>query len=274
VQRLQLFAQASAAVKDGIAGGLPETELLGLAAVRSYLGSFGFDLLVGLDFSQPTLGEQPEVLLDLLRQAGQFAIPETKQGDAVQRVAWLAEVDNEFKQRFLNLLRRCVLRLGRHLARQERLPLEQDIWRLTRADLASLLRGAAFQGPRDWSLTQAPLTRPPAGPETYSAEVLAPGRAAGKAARSGAAGPDRVLVRTVIEPVDYPLLAGSAGAVVALGTPDSHGAIFARDAGKPLYRCPAILNLVDDGTQLTILDAPPCVRVGGETLNNRGHHEN
>ena len=83
--------------------------------------------------------------------------PEMKQDDLVLRVAWLAEDDNEFKQRFLSLLRRCVLRLGRHLASQGQLQLEQDIWNLTRGDLAVTFHGATVQGPRDWSLARTPL---------------------------------------------------------------------------------------------------------------------
>ena len=268
VRRLQLFGQASAAVNAGIAEGVSQRELLGLKAVQNYLDSFGFYLLAQHDFGQPTLAEQPNALIPQLCEAGEFVNPEMKQDDLVLRVAWLAEDDNEFKQRFLSLLRRCVLRLGRHLASQGQLQLEQDIWNLTRGDLAALLRGATVQGPRDWSLARTPLTRPPAGPKAFAAEILAPGRAAGKATLSGSAGPARILVRTAIETADYSLLLGSAGAVVALGTRLSHGAIFARDVGKPLYRCPAILDLVEDGTELTLLDAPPCVRVRGETTSS------
>ncbi|MFM8272982.1 MAG: PEP-utilizing enzyme [Gemmata sp.] len=260
VERLGLFGRASEAVQAQVT--LPPAERHALAEVRAYLDAFGFYLLEEHDFSQPTLAEQPDVLLAQLSQAGQIVIPAAKADDPLLRVAWLAEDDNECKHRYLSLLRRCVLRLGRHLAENGSLAATDDIWSVTKADIGPLLRGDAVRGTRAWSLTTSSLPRPPAGPRTLSAEVLAPGRATGAASLAGQVGAGRILVRTVIETADYPLLMSSAGAVVALGTPLSHGAIFARDVGKPLYRCPAVLNAVDDGTLLTLLDSPPRVHVG------------
>ena len=79
-------------------------------------------------------------------------------------------------------------------------------------------------------------------------------------------------MRTAIETADYSLLPmGSAGAVAA-----PRHATLARCHLCPstwasrLYRCPAILDLVEDGTELTLLDAPPCVRVRGAETTSSG----
>ena len=264
--RLTLFARAAREVASGVSHGHGQLgRLLAFPSVVEYLGLYGFQLLEGHDFSQPTLAEQPAAFLAQLTQAGRVELPDAVAPDVLLRVAWLAEDDNEYKQRFCAMLRQSILRLGADWTAKGLLPERDAVWRLTATEVEGVQAGQAsrFEMREPFRLAEQLDAVGRIG--TFAAELLSPGRVSGVANRDGRGGANLILLRTVIETTDYPLLMSSAGAVVALGTPQSHGAIFARDIGKPLYRCPAVVQTVNDGMLLTLHDTPATVRVGGES---------
>jgi len=263
--RLRLFSSAAQEVVVALkAGSVKPDKLVNLPSVGQYLKLYGFYPLEGHDFSQPTLDEQPGTFLAQLTQAGQVELPNLTSDDVLLRVAWLAEDDNEYKHKFCAMLRKSILRLGADWVPRGVLPAREDIWQLTDAEVKRAIAGERPQLKRDslFHLVEQPASA--AGAGTFSAEILSPGRVRGIASRDAIGGANLILLRTVIETTDYPLLMSSAGAVVALGTEQSHGAIFARDIGKPLYRCPAVVQAVTEGTLLTLHDTPATIRVGGE----------
>jgi hypothetical protein len=263
--RLTMFAQAAGEVASEVSHvhGQPE-KLLSLPSVAKYLNLYGFQLLEGHDFSQPTLAEQPAAFVALLTQAGRIELPDVVAPDALLRAAWLAEDDNDYKQRFCALLRQSILRLGADWTARGLLPERDAVWHLTATGVERVLAGRTSEFEKTATFRLAEGSAPAGRIGTFSAEILSPGRGCGVANRDGRGGANLILLRTVIETTDYPLLMSSAGAVVALGTPQSHGAIFARDIGKPLYRCPAVVQSVTEGTLLTLHDTPATVQVGGK----------
>lgn len=263
--RLTLFARAAREVASEVSHGHGQPErVLACPSVVEYLSLYGFQLLEGHDFSHPTLAEQPAAFVALLTQAGRVELPDKGVPDALLRVAWLAEDDNDYKQRFCALLRQSILRLGADWTAKGLLPERDAVWRLTAKEVEGVQVGQAprFEMKEPFRLAEG--SDPVSRIGIFSAEILSPGRGSGVANRNRRGGANLILLRTVIETTDYPLLMSSAGAVVALGTSQSHGAIFARDIGKPLYRCPAVVQTVTEGTLLTLHDMPATVRVGGE----------
>lgn len=261
--RLKLFARAAQDVASAVSQGCVQSErLLASPSVVEYLGLYGFQLLEGHDFSQPTLAEQPTAFLALLTQAGRVEPPDVVAPDVLLRVAWLAEDDNDYKQRFCAMLRQSILRLGADWAARGLLPERDAVWHLTASEIEGVQPGQELRFEHTELYRLAEGSDPVGRIGIFSAEILSPGRATGVASRDSSGVANPILLRTVIETTDYPLLMRSAGAVVALGTQQSHGAIFARDIGKPLYRCPAVVQAVTEGTLLTLHDAPATVRVG------------
>jgi hypothetical protein len=272
-KRMTLFDRAAQEVASEAGQARDQHErLLALPSVMEYLSLYGFQPLEGHDFSQPTLAEHPAAFLALLTQAGRLELPEVITPDARLRVAWLAEDDNDYKQRFCSLLRQSILRLGEDWAVRGFLPGCNAIWHLTAEEVeGGHFDNAARLGVREpFLLPEQPDSvgrDSRVGP--FSAEILSPGRASGFANRLGKCGTNSILVRTVIETTDYPLLIRSAGAVVAIGTPQCHGAIFARDIGKPLYRCPAAVQTVNEGTMVSLHDIPATVELGGGAVHEK-----
>ncbi|MDW8244616.1 MAG: hypothetical protein RMJ88_15520 [Thermogemmata sp.] len=259
--RLQLFTLAARQVREAICSNLANTcELLALPAVKLYLERYGYHLLGGYDFSQPTLAEQPEILIRQLRQADVAILPtEVGPVDLLTQVGWLIEDDNEYKYKFCALLRRSILRLAEEWVCKGWLTDKNQIWQLTEDEVK---RGILGYKPVWEQMYQFDLIKQaPIATKTvkFPAVILSPGRATGYATRTASSDSNLILLRPVIDSIDYPLIVSCAGAVVAIGTEQCHGAVFARDIGKPLYLCPAVVSEVPDGSRLVLNDTPPSV---------------
>lgn len=272
--RLLMFAEA---VKEASSIAnlepLDQGELLSLNAVAKYLIAYGFFPLQGHDFSQPSLAELPDVFEAMLLNSGHVELPEMTNPSPLLRVAWLAEDDNEYKQRFCTAFRQSVLKLGNDWHSKKILVDQGDIWCLSAAEVEGVLDGG-HHGYIQPTKTRHVKRASCAGlVGDYSADILSPGEGTGFASRLNDGRPNQILIRTVIQSADYPLLLNSNGAVVALGSYQSHGAIFARDIGKPIYRCPAVVQNVTEGAQLTLLDKLGVVRVGVLAIEQGAIHE-
>lgn len=263
--RLRLFSRASQEIANSKNNTIQQESPLSLPCVVEYLNKYGFYLLEEHDFSQPTLAEQPDSLIALLSQAGMIDVPDYTEPNLLLKVAWLAEDDNEYKHHFSALLRQSIIRLGVEQTSKAILPNPDAIWDLYSSEVEEIIHGRVYDFARRSIFRLSNSIRSISSKGTFSAEILSPGEVRGLASRD-TVDRNRILLRIVIETADYPLLMNAAGAVVSLGTPQSHGAIFARDIGKPLYRCPAIQTIPEE-TPISLFMNPPRVQIEETTHN-------
>jgi hypothetical protein len=227
-----------------------------LPEISLYLKNYGHYFLQGNDFSQPPLLEQSETFLYMLKSSippisinPNNSLEETD----LLRAAWLAEDDNEYKHLFACQMRQAILGLANCFLSTRIIKSLEDIWNFSIEDLEDILEGKALDKQNSKYLntcTNMQVNIIHKG--IFPAFVLSPGSATGRTCKGYSEILGGILVRTTITEIDYPALLASSGAVVALGTTNSHAAIFSRDVGKPLYLCPKVVHSLSDETYLTL----------------------
>jgi len=233
----------------------PTAEILNSPVMQEYLAEFGCEFFGDNDLSAPTAAEAPELFLASLPEPTAAVRVPISQGGLLRQVAWLVEEDNIYKARFAAELRHSIIHLAKALVREGKLGSADDIWD---CGLHEIERGEPFRkrhssGPKNNSTGNRHIRLGTNQP----AIILAPGEAVGKATRAQPITESSVLVRSVIDARDYPALMAAAGAVVAFGSPGCHAALFARDIGKPLYRCPVVVGGVPEAASLRLCSEPP-----------------
>lgn len=238
-------------------------------AVASYVEDYGYLPLAGNDFSQPTLREMPETCLRQIFAAIQP--PEViSTALLLHRVAWLTEEDNFYKWRLAAQVRYSIQRLGELLRVQGACASADAIWSVRVEDLLRWLvapdqplfsRSEAQRGGVLAPQQFGPIPGPYRSNRSYGAAVLAPCTATttARAARSDDFLPGDVLFGVALDASDYGLLATASAAVVALGGLDSHIALFSRELGIPLFRCPEAVRTMRPGDRVLLGDTPPTV---------------
>ena len=228
-------------------------------AMRAYLAEFGSEFLVENDFSTPTLMERPDLFLaSMPPPQGTPRLPRL-QRTLLREVAWLAEEDNGFKGRFGNILRTETLRLASRWLQEKKLTDLEQIWDCALSDLESEGRSVRVYSKSESSSFKTVQNEPQK--LCLPAVILSPGNAFGRASLAGNATENSILIRPALNPQDYVALSHAAGAIVASGSLTCHGAIFARDIGKPLFRCPALFQLASEDVVLRLCMMPPGIEI-------------
>jgi phosphohistidine swiveling domain-containing protein len=236
-------------------------------AVALYVEDYGYLPLAGNDFSQPTLRELPETCL---RQIFAANPPPKRLGTVplLHQVAWLTEEDNFYKWRLAAHVRYSILYLGEFLRAQGTCSSADAIWSVTLEDLLRSfehpdqpLFNFSEAVPGEASAPERRITVPTTYPtnRSHGAAVLAPGTASARAANTDNFQPGDVLFSVALDASDYGLLSIASAAVVALGGLDSHVALFARELGIPLFRCPEAVRTIRPGDRAILGNSPPSV---------------
>lgn len=226
---------------------LPETKI--------YLQRYGHQFLSENDFGQPPLLEQPESLLALLEIpiSDDFSQQYQYEVTNILKVAWLAEDDNNYKHLFAYQMRLAIHGVAQYLVDVGTLTYVNNIWNLTIDDLECALNGEEIAEKLFPAISPQGSSRSSKIYEgRFTATILSPGSSTGKACISSSVKQGCILVRTVLREIDYPALMSSNGAIVALGSIDSHAAIFARDICKPLYLCPTLVSSLVEDSELSL----------------------
>lgn len=246
----------------------PIDRVVNAPAMRAYLAEFGSEFLVENDFSTPTLTERPDLFLASMPPPQLPARVPRLQRTLLREVAWLAEEDNVFKGRFGKILRAETLRLASSWFQEKKLTDAEHIWDCALSDLESKGQSVRVYSPGEPNSFKAVQSEPQS--LHLPAVILSPGNAIGRASLAGNATENSILIRPTLNPQDYVALSHAAGAIVAAGSLTCHGAIFARDIGKPLFRCPALFQLATEDVVLRLCMMPPQIEI---TRPQRGDSE-
>jgi hypothetical protein len=186
----------------------------------------------------------------------------------LREVAWLAEEDNSYKGRFAQILRSETLRLASRWVREKKLTDIEHIWDCGLYDLENESQPVRTHSAKEASPSRTAQIEPEAF--RLPAVILSPGNAIGRASIAGSETQDKILIRPTLNPQDYVALSHAAGAVVAAGSLTCHGALFARDIGKPLFRCPALFQLATEDVILRLCVMPPHVEITRKKPDDSG----
>ncbi len=236
----------------------PTAEILNSPVMQEYLAEFGCEFFGDNDLSAPTAAEAPELFLASLPEpTTAVRVPMSREG-LLRQVAWLVEEDNIYKSRFAAEFRHATMRLADALVHEGKLGASDDIWdcglhEVERGEPVRKRLGSAKKSNNGNRQIHLGVSQP--------AIILAPGEAVGLATRTQPITENSVLVRSVIDARDYPALMAAAGGVVAFGSPGCHAALFARDIGKPLYRCPVVVSGVPEAASLRLCSQPPRIEL-------------
>jgi hypothetical protein len=228
-------------------------------AMRAYLAEFGSEFLVENDFSTPTLMERPDLFLASMPSPQVAPRLPRLERTLLREVAWLAEEDNGFKGRFGRILRAETLRLASIWLEEKKLTDAEHIWDCGLSDLESEGKYMRSQSRPESNVFKTVQTEPRS--LHLPAVILSPGNAIGRASLAGNATEDSILIRPTLNPQDYVALSHAAGAIVAAGSLTCHGALFARDIGKPLFRCPALFQLATEDVVLRLCMMPSQIEI-------------
>lgn len=237
-------------------------------AMLAYLAELGSEFLVENDFSTPTLQERPDLFLASMPPPQPAARLPKPPRTLLRQVAWLAEEDNGYKGRFAQILRSETLRLASRWVREKKLTDIEHIWDCGLHDLENESQPVRTHFAKENSPSRT------VEPEAFRlpAVILSPGNAIGRASIAGSETQDKILIRPALHPQDYVALSHAAGAVVAAGSLTCHGALFARDIGKPLFRCPALFQLATEDVIVRLCVMPPHVEITRKQTDDSGYN--
>lgn len=235
-------------------------DFLSTSEVMAFLNKYGHRFVDPHYFNEPSLIEQPKLLLRLLSNFENIFFNVDANPSIKTRTAWLAFDDNEYKHYINSALRKIICSLidelianGSHISRE-------NVWSLDLEQFESLLLGNNIQ---QKSVEKGDLENITIKPNTsYSASILSTGSINGFIQRE----PSKVTENSIfvawnIESFDYPTLIRAAGVIVAYGAKNSHYAIFARDFKKPMYCSVNAVNELPDGTFVSLLQPTMEIRV-------------